>query len=266
MTERIVRIERAPTGIASVVLDRPAARNALNPELIGAVTTAFKTLSGDAAVRGIVVMGAGPAFCAGADLNWMRAVRGQTEAEIAADARRLQEMYQAIARCAKPTLARVHGAAFAGGLGIVAACDIVVAHVSTRFCLSEVRLGILPAIIAPFLLPKIGASWFRYLALTAATADGQLARTMGLVHEVAANDAELDARVEAHAELLLGAAPSAIAHCKEMIDDLVAHPEQALLDDEMLRLNAHARASADGQEGIAAFLERRKTRWSAAKA
>jgi methylglutaconyl-CoA hydratase len=264
MADQNVRIERAPNGIATVVLDRPAARNAMNPELIGAVTEAFKTLSGDAAVRGIVVAGTGPVFCAGADLNWMRAVSGQTETEIAADARRLQEMYRAIAGSLKPTLARVHGAAFAGGLGIVAACDIVVAHVSTRFCLSEVRLGILPAIIAPFLLPKIGASWFRYLALTAATVDGQLARTMGLVHEVAANDAELDARVSAHIDLILGAAPSAVAHCKEMIDDLIAHPEQALLNDEMLRLNAHARASAEGQEGIAAFLERRKPGWLAA--
>jgi methylglutaconyl-CoA hydratase len=262
MAERTIKIERDGKGIATVVLDRPAARNAMNPDLMDAVTEAFRTLSADAKVRGIVVAGAGSVFCAGADLNWMRAVAGQSEAEIAADSRRLQEMYRAIATSPKPTLARVHGAAFAGGLGIVSACDVAIAHAGTKFCLSEVRLGILPAIISPFLLPKIGVSWFRFLALTAVTVDGEGARAMGLVHETAADDASLDARVAAFADLMVAAAPGAVAHCKEMIDDLVADPEQALLHDEMLHLNARARASAEGQEGLAAFMQRRKPAWA----
>ena len=257
-----IEVACTDSGIATVTLNRPEVRNAMNPTLIGEVTAAVAALGGDDAVRAIVIGGAGKVFCAGADLNWMRDVGDQSEKEVAGDSRNLQKMYRTIATCRKPTIARVHGAAMAGGLGIVACCDIAIAESAAKFCVSEVRLGLVPGIISVFLLPRIGPSWLRYLSVSAVTFDAAVAQRAGLVHELAADEAALDDRVSACADLLLAASPDAIAMCKDLLADVGAAPRDDLAE-AALGWNVRARKSPAAQEGMTAFLERRAPQWAA---
>ena len=257
---RTISVETDPRGIATIALDRPERRNAIDPEMMDELRAALDGIGRDAAVRAIVLRGNGRVFSAGGDLNWMRDTKGATEDEVRRDSARLQGVYAAMAACPKTIVGRLHGAAMAGALGLVACCDVAIAEADTRFCLSEVRLGLAPGIIAGFLLPRIGAGWFRYLATGAVVFGTDLAARCGLIHEVAAGDADLDARVEAHCRLALAASPEAVAATKALIADLGYGPDPALFGTG-LGWNVKTRMSDAAQEGIGAFLERRKARW-----
>jgi methylglutaconyl-CoA hydratase len=248
----LIRVDRDDRGVATVTLNRP--------DVIGEITNAYLELSADDKIRAVVVQGAGKVFCAGGDLNWMRDVEGYTEDEVAEDSRRLQNMYRAINECPKTTIARIHGAAMAGGLGIAACCDASLAVKATNFRVSEVRLGIVPGIIGPFLLARIGNTWLRHLAVTARMFDGEEALRIGLVHGVAEDEAALDALVAEHVTLVLEASPEAVAETKLLVAGIGGRPDPATFDDA-LSWNVRTRRSDAASEGIGAFLERRKASW-----
>jgi len=248
--------------VAVVWLAREQARNAFNETLSAELTAAGTKLGADDAVRAIVLAGRGPAFCAGADLDWMRRMAGYSDAENRADARALAQMLRTIFLCPKPTVARVHGDAYAGGMGLIAACDIAVAASSVHFCLSETRLGLIPATIAPYVVRAMGEQAARRYALTAERFDAAEALRLGFVHAVAAPDA-LDAQVETILAALLQTSASAVGEAKRLVRDVASRPiDDALLDDTAGRIAA-TRASADGREGVRAFLDKRKPRWIA---
>ncbi|MEX2455610.1 MAG: enoyl-CoA hydratase-related protein, partial [Rhodospirillaceae bacterium] len=204
--------------------------------------------------------GAGQGFCAGGDLNWMRDVLGQTEQEVAEDSRNLLRMYQAINDCPKLVIARLHGVAVAGALGIVACSDVVIAEKGTKFCISEVRIGLVPGLIAAFIIPRTGPGWFRYFAKSAILFDAETARQAGLVHEIADDEPDLDARTARHVALALGSSPEAIRRTGELIDALGYRIDEEIFDKGLI-FNAKARLSEEAQEGISAFLEKRNPAW-----
>ncbi|HMS80499.1 MAG TPA: enoyl-CoA hydratase/isomerase family protein [Burkholderiaceae bacterium] len=247
-------------GVAVIWLNRPEIRNALSPELIAELTDAVGAASDDDAVRAIVIAGRGKAFCAGADLNWMKRASTYGPAENEADAVKLAELLRRIAESPKPTVARVHGPAFAGGLGLVTACDIAVASFDATFCLSEVKLGLIPAMISPYVVramgPRAAGRWF----LTAEVFDGAEAYRCGLVQEIAAPE-ELDGAVNALLGHLVVAGPRAMAETKALIRDVAHRPVDDALMHETARRIAATRASDEGREGLASFLEKRKPRW-----
>ena len=248
--------------VARVTLARPAVRNAFDADTIAALHAAFVELPRDAALRAIVLDAQGPAFCAGADLNYMRAMAGWDDAANRDDAMRLARMLRALAECPLPVIARVHGDAFAGGVGLVAACDFAVALDGCRFCLSEVKLGLIPATIMPHVLRAIGARAAQRYTLGAEVFDAATAVRIGLVHEVADDVAALDARVQQWLGALHAASPQALAAAKRLLADCSYRgTSEALLADTAERI-AEARASRDGREGIDAFLSRRKPSWN----
>ncbi len=255
-TDVIVAVEG---GNASVRLTRPQVRNAFNAEVIAALTSAFEHLGSDPAVRSIVLSGEGAAFCGGADVNWLRASLALTHTENVAEASAMSDMFRTIDRCGKPVVARVHGAALGGGAGLAAVCDIVVAAEGTLFGFTEVKLGIIPAVISPFVIAKIGASNARALFLTGERFDARRAQAIGLVHEVVA-PGDLDAAVERVLSELRSAGPQAVAAAKQLIFDVRAagYDDSRTLTAEAI---ARQRTSPEGQEGLLAFLERRKASW-----
>ncbi|HEY8290859.1 MAG TPA: enoyl-CoA hydratase-related protein [Thermomicrobiales bacterium] len=246
-------------GVATVTLDRPEVRNALDAGLIAAIHDCFTTLAADDAVRVVVLTGAGTVFSAGADVRWMQEAAHFTAEENARDARALTAMLATVDRCPKPVVARVNGAAFGGGAGLVACCDIAVAVEGARFAFSEVRLGIVPATIGPFVLRKIGPSQARALFLSAERFDAARAREVGLVHAVVPAD-ELDAAVARQTEMLLHGGPHALAAAKELVQELpgMAEGEQRAYTAALI---AHLRISPEGQEGLRAFLDHRAPSW-----
>ncbi len=245
--------------VATVTLGRPEARNALNAALIGEVTRCFEELAEDESVRVVVLTGEGPTFCAGADVGYMRDTASFSYEENLEDARRLADMFLAVDDLPKPVVARVQGAAIGGGAGLVAAADLAVAEEEARFAFSEVRLGIAPATIAPFVVRKIGFSRARALFLTGERFGADLAREIGLVHEVFPEE-ELDAAVERVAAQLLQGGPAAQAAIKEALRQVEAtEPMEAL--GIMTQLIAELRIGEEGQEGLGAFLEKREPFW-----
>ena len=249
-------------GRATVTLDRPEVRNAFNDELIGRIDAAFRELGARADVRCIVLAANGPAFCAGADLNWMRRMADYTREENLADAGRLAAMLRAIYDCPKPTVARIQGDVFAGGMGLAAACDIAVAVDSATFCLSEVKLGLIPATISPYVIRAMGARAAHRYFLTAERFGAAEALRIGFVHEVVAADA-LDAKVNDLATALASAGPEAVKACKRLVQDVAG----ADITDELVARTvegiADIRASAEGREGVQSFLAKRKPGWLA---
>jgi enoyl-CoA hydratase/carnithine racemase len=233
-------------------LARPEVKNAFNAELIQAVALAMRSLSDD--VRAVVIAAEGTAFCAGGDLNWMRAAADQTREENERDAWELYRMLESIRDCPVPVIARVQGPCFGGGCGIAAAADIVVAQSNAKFAFSEVRLGLVPATISPFVLPKIGTSAARHLFTTGGVFDAGTALRIGLVHEVR-EESELDEGVRSALSSLLGASPAAVRRAKRLAMDAVLSGESAAA------LLADFRSGEEGREGIAAFLEKRKPSW-----
>jgi methylglutaconyl-CoA hydratase len=256
--DSLVRIERDGTR-ARVTMNRPDVRNAFNAELIGALRAAFAALSTDEAVRSIVLAGEGKTFSGGADIAWMRAALDLTEAENIRDAEAMAAMLVAIDRCPKPVIARVHGAALGGGCGLAAVADIVVAADDAVFGFTEVKLGIIPAVISPFVLPKIGASNARALFVTGERFDAAHAQRIGLVHRVVPA-ADLDTTIAGILEEFRTASPSAIAAAKALVRDVpAAAPGEATA--LTARAIAKQRTSSEGQEGLRAFLERRPAGW-----
>jgi methylglutaconyl-CoA hydratase len=251
-----IRIE-VREGIATVTLARPDVRNAFNETLIDELRSAFQSFG--PAVRAVVLTGDGPIFCAGADVQWMKKSRERTERENADDARAMALMFRAIDECPKPVIAKVRGAALGGGSGLVACCDIVVAAEGTAFGFTEVRLGIVPANISTFVLPKIGARAARRYFLTGERFDAARAKEIGLVHEVVP-DAALDATVDGLVGEILKGGPEAVATAKQIVREGLARQRDDAIE-YTIRTIAKVRVSPEGQEGLAAFLEKRKPRW-----
>ena len=249
-------------GVAHVALDRPDRHNAFDEGLIAALTTTFNVLGIDPMVRAIVLSGNGKSFCAGADLDWMRRAAGFTEAENRADAMRLSDMLHAIDSCAKPVIARVHGNVAGGGVGLVACADMVVAVDGAQFRLSEVRLGLTPATISPFVVARIGSGQARRWFLTAEAFGATAAQAIGLVDEIAADADAAHAIVDGWLTALAACAPGAVADAKTLIADVAGRPITPDLRALTAARIAARRASAEGREGLAAFLEKRQPNWS----
>jgi methylglutaconyl-CoA hydratase len=246
--------------VATITLNRPQLRNAFNEDAIADLTMAFDEVSQDAGVRVIVLAANGPAFCAGADLNWMKKMAGYTAAENEADALRLADMLRTIYFSPKPVVARVQGDCYAGGMGLVAACDIVVASDNVQFCLSEVKLGLIPATISPYVIQAMGEQASRRYFLTAERFDARAAHRLGLAHEVVPAE-QLDASVDAIVQALAANSPNAVREAKKLVRDIAGLPiDDVLLADTAGRIAA-IRASAEGREGVASFLEKRKPSW-----
>ena len=247
-------------GVATVTLNRPELRNAFNEEAIHELAVAFAALGTTGNVRAIVLAANGPAFCAGGDLNWMKKMAGYSEEENQQDAMRLADMLRTIYLCPKPVVARVHGDCYAGGMGLVAACDIVVASDNAAFCLSEVKLGLIPATISPYVIKAMGEQASRRYFLTAERFTAAQAHRIGLAHEVVPAD-ELDATVGAIVKALVGNSPNAVKEAKTLVREVVGQPiGDTLLIDTANRIAA-IRASDEGREGVASFLEKRKPNW-----
>ncbi|MBI4497701.1 MAG: enoyl-CoA hydratase/isomerase family protein [Chloroflexi bacterium] len=246
-----------------MILNRPEVRNALHPDLIAEVEHCLRSLADDVRTRCIVLTGAGAAFSAGADIGWLQRAVDLTQAENVADALALCRMLEAVDRCPKPVIARVNGSAFAGGAGLVAACDLAVAVASAQFAFTEVALGIVPATVSPYVLRKIGPSWTRYLFLTGERFDARRACALGLVHAVT-EEAELDAAVTRLTAAVLRGGPRALAAAKELVAQVAAGDHRDDLDRFTAELLATLRTSPEGQEGLRAFLERRPPSWAEA--
>jgi methylglutaconyl-CoA hydratase len=246
--------------VATITLNRPQLRNAFNETAIADITMAFDEVGQDADVRAIVLAANGPAFCAGADLNWMKKMAGYSYDENEADALRLADMLRTIYFSPKPTVAKVQGDCYAGGMGLVAACDIVVAAEGANFCLSEVKLGLIPATISPYVIKAMGDQASRRYFLTAERFDATEARRLGLAHEVVPSE-QLDATVAAITGALVNNSPNAVREAKKLVRDIAGLPiDDPLLADTAGRI-ANIRASNEGKEGVAAFLEKRKPSW-----
>ena len=246
--------------VATVTLQRPAVRNAFDARSIAEITWAFDTLGQDATVRAIVLAAHGAAFCAGADLNWMRAMADYSDAENLADARQLASMLSSVYRCPPPVVARVQGDVYAGGMGLVAACDIAVAVDTAQFCLSEVRLGLIPATISPYVIRAMGENAARRYFLTAERFSAAQAQHMGMIHEVVPAEA-LDATLDGVVKALTAASPHAVREAKRLVREIGgALIDAKLIDDTAARI-AVIRASAEGKEGVRAFLDKRKPSW-----
>ena len=247
--------------VARVTLNRPQLHNAFDEALIQGLADAFAALGEDAAVRVVLLTGAGRSFSAGADLNWMQRASTYDEERNRADARALELMLRTIDECPKPVVALVNGAAIGGGVGLVAACDIALAADGAVFATSEVRLGILPAVIAPFVVRAIGPREARRWFLTAERFGAGEARRIGLVHEVVAAD-QLEARGAAMVAELLKGGPEAIAEAKRLVQLVRTMPQGgSILAEATVAMIAERRASDEGKEGIGAFLEKRKPGW-----
>jgi len=246
--------------VATITLNRPDVRNAFNEEAIEDLAVAFEGLGQTDTVRAIVLAANGPAFCAGADLNWMKKMAGYSDDENHQDAMRLANMLRTIYLCPKPTVARVQGDCYAGGMGLVAACDIVVASDNVNFCLSEVKLGLIPATISPYVIKAMGEQAARRYFLTAERFDAREAHRIGLAHEVVEADA-LDAQVGAIVKALVANSPNAVQQAKALVREVVGQGiDDTLLASTASRI-ANIRASHEGREGVASFLEKRKPSW-----
>jgi methylglutaconyl-CoA hydratase len=241
-------------GVARVTLARPEVRNAFNADVIRELHTIFTQLSGDDAVRAVVLAGEGKVFCGGADINWMRASLELSFDQNVADAERMSEMYRSIDRCTKPVIARIHGAALGGGAGLAAVCDVAIASDDALFGFTETKLGIIPAVISPFVLSKIGVSNARALFLTGERFHSDRARAIGLIHE-SVPEASLDRAVDRVLGELRTAGPQAVAAAKRLIPAVSAASYE---DSKTLTAQAIAkqRVTPEGQEGLRAFLER----------
>lgn len=252
-------------GTAHVTLARPERHNAFDEPLIAALTEAFASLGSNPHVRAIVLTGEGKSFCAGADVGWMRRAAGVSDAQNLADAMTLSTMLATINDCPKPVIARVHGAVSGGGVGLVACADMVVAEAGSAFRLSEVRLGLTPATISPFVLAKIGESHARRLFLTAEAFGADDALAIGLAHETAIDRYAADAQVVHWLTHLHAAAPGAVADAKVLIKAVAGRPiTDALRADTAGRIAAR-RTSAEGREGLKAFLDKRAPDWTQAR-
>lgn len=260
MSSRSILLDIDKRGVATLRLNRPEVHNAFDDALIAQLGDALHHLEQDPAVRVVVLAAEGPSFCAGADLQWMRRVAGYTEAQNVEDALKLARVLRRLDALPRPTVARVQGSAFGGGVGLIACCDLAVAARGAQFALSEVRLGLIPATVAPYVVAALGPRQARRYFTTGERFDAETARRLGLVHEVADTPA-LDQAVEGLVAALLQGAPGAQGAAKRLVADVAGRGLDEALLLETARRIAAARASAEGREGMAAFLEKRAPRW-----
>ncbi len=260
MTEPLLLVERRRGGSVWITLNRPQIHNAFDDRLIAELTSALARLADDEAVRAVVLTGSGKSFSAGADLNWMRRTAVYGEAENLADARALAKLMTTLNELPKPTVARVNGAALGGGTGLVACCDIVVASADALFGTTEVRLGLIPSVIGPYVVAAIGVRQARRLMLTGERIAAAEAARIGLVHEVVAAD-QLDDAVATMLDRLLQGGPEALAAAKRLVQDLAGQPIGPDLIDATAKRIAALRATAEARQGIAAFLAKRPAPW-----
>ena len=250
---------------AILILNRPEIRNAFDDELIASLAKTLKRLDADENVRAVVLMGAGPAFCAGADLNWMKRMASYTLKQNYADAKALADMLKTLDRMSKPTIARVHGPAYAGGVGLVAACDIAVGTVDAEFALTEAKLGLSPATISPYVIRAMGERMAHRYFLTAEKFNAAEAYRIGLLSELCLPD-ELDARINELLGHIVSGGKDALAEIKSLIRAVSRGViDDPMIDDTAQRI-AKIRVSKEGREGIASFLGKRKPAWAAAAA
>jgi methylglutaconyl-CoA hydratase len=260
MSDRLQLLRDGP--VARLRMTRPLVHNAFDAELIAELTNALEQLTNDAGVRVMVLEAEGASFSAGADLNWMRGMATASEDANRIDSLALARLMRALDELPKPTIAKVQGAAFGGGVGLVACCDIAIAAGSAKFGLTESKLGLLPAVISPYVIAAIGPRQARRYFATAEIFDAAEALHIGLLHQVVNADA-LDAAVQAQIALLLKAGPVAAASAKHLVRDVCAHADGNRHDADNAALIARLRVSAEGQEGLSAFLDKRKPNWTA---
>jgi methylglutaconyl-CoA hydratase len=261
VTSAPVTLEATPDGVATVTLNRPERRNAFDAPTILALTEIFETLQGAEGVRIVFLRGSGGAFCAGADLDWMRMAADWNEDANREDAMALAHMLKALDIIPVLTVALVQGSAFGGGVGLVAACDMAVATADAKFAFSEVKLGLTPATISPYVVRAVGPRTATSLFATGAVFDAERARSIGLVSEVVADAAGLDTVKARLSDEIMASAPGAMSDAKQLVRDVEGRAIDRAVMDETARRIARARVSDEGKEGVAAFLGKRKPAW-----
>lgn len=264
MSFQHLTIERPEHNIARVTLRRPEVRNAFNARLIADLTLAFDEIARSPDVRAVVLAAEGAAFCAGADLNWMRSMAGFTWDENFADGQALAHMLHTLYTCPVPVVGRVQGDCYGGGVGLAAVCDVVVAAEGVQFCLSEAKLGLVPATISPYVIRALGAQAARRYFVTAERFSAQRAQALGWVAEVCSAE-QLDAQVEAIAKAIVANGPVATRRCKRLVQEMMEQDLKPAVLDQTARLIADMRCSPEGQEGMQSFLQRRLPAWLGAK-
>jgi len=256
----LVTTSLSARGVATLTINRPEKHNALDGETLQTLHRALLEIQANREARVVVLTGAGASFCAGADIAHMRSMLGASQETNVEDARVLAECLRTLDELSLPVIARVNGNVFGGGVGLVACADIAVAVETAKFALTEVRLGIVPAAISPYVVTAIGVREARRLFLTSAPFDGREAHALGLVHFACASD-ELDALVNKQVDLVLQGGPNALRAAKQLIRDVGLHQDRNALGEHTAQLLAALRTSPEGQEGLSAFLERRKANW-----
>jgi methylglutaconyl-CoA hydratase len=246
--------------VAEVWMNRPEVRNAFNDQVITELTQVFHELSEDPQLRVVLLSGRGKSFCAGADLNWMRAMADYSWDQNREDAQRLADMLWTLDQCPIPVVGRIHGDCYAGGMGLASICDVLVAAENVNFCLSEARLGLLPATIAPYVIRAMGVQAARRYFVTAEPFSAKQAHAMGLVHELCAPEA-LDGRLQEMVSALLNNGPKAARACKQLVRDVAGQPITDALRSETARRIADIRASDEGREGVQSFLQKEIPKW-----
>ena len=248
-------------GVGIITLNRPERHNAFDDALIGELSAAIDLMTVEPAVRVLVISSTGASFCAGADLNWMKRAAGYSNDENLRDSRALAEMLRRLAQFPKPTIARVQGPAYGGGVGLVACCDVAIATIDAQFSLTEVKLGLIPAVISPHVIAAIGERYARRYMLTAERFSAAEAYRIGLLHELVTDPEALDEAVGEIVDALLNNAPGAMAECKELISAVAWRPLSAQVLEDTAQRITRLRASVEGREGMTAFLEKRKPNW-----
>ena len=247
-------------GVITVSLNRPDVHNAMNEQLMKELTSCFKEIANDRAIRIVILTGNGKSFCAGADLNWMKSMAKYSKEENIQDSRLLLDLYETIYTCPKPVIGRVNGHAFGGGLGLFAVCDITIAIPNCKFAFSEAKLGIIPSVISTYIARRMKLSDMRRLFITGERFDSNYAKEVGLIDFVV-DEKDFDDKIQKYVEILRSSGPKAIVEVKDLVDkyqkmDIVKYKEHTV------KKIAELRVSKEGQEGINAFLEKRKTKWS----
>ena len=259
MTAALAIERQGPIGL--VTMNRPERHNAFDDGLIAELTEALRSMEAEDGIRVIVLAGTGKSFSAGADLNWMKRMAGFSMDENRRDAMALAALMRTLAHLRKPTVARVQGPAYGGGVGLVACCDVAVAASAASFAFTEPRLGLIPAVISPYVIAAIGERAARRYFLTAERFDAAEARRLGLVHEVAAGEGDLDEKVGAIVDAMLACGPVAQREGKELIRAAAGRPVTSELIQDTAERIARIRSSPEGREGVAAFLEKRRAAW-----
>ena len=256
-------ITETDLGVGIITLNRPERHNAFDDALIAELSDAIDRMAADPAVRVLVISSTGKSFCAGADLNWMKRAAGYGNEENMRDSRALAEMLRKLAQCPKPTMARIQGPAYGGGVGLVACCDVAIATFEAQFSLTEVKLGLIPAVISPHVIAAIGERYARRYMLTAERFSAAEAYRIGLLHEIVTDVAALDEAVGEIVDALLNNGPHALAECKQLITAVAWKPLSPQVIEDTAQRITRLRASEEGREGMNAFLEKRKPNWIA---